>query len=75
MIKKKITITYLIEDKFDEHEFECARKGVELNIAIWDALQTIRTRLKYAEDVSDTEQVFLEGLRTGLSYAYIEEGG
>lgn len=75
MIKKKITVTYLIEDKFDEHDFECARKGVELNIAIWDALQTIRTRLKYAEDVSDTEQAFLEELRTGLSYAYIEEGG
>lgn len=74
MIKRKITLTYLIEDQYDEHDFECARKGVSLNIAIHEALNSIRTRLKYAEDVSDAETAFLEELRSELGAAYIEEG-
>ena len=74
-MKKTVTLSFKIEDQFDEHEVECARRGVALNIAIWDALQTIRTRLKYNdENVSDEERMFLEGLRTDLSSAYIEEG-
>lgn len=74
-MKKKVTLTYLIEDRFDEHEVECVRKGPVLNIAIWGALQLIRTRLKFAEGVTVAEQTFLEELRAELGNAYIEEGG
>lgn len=72
-ISKKVTITYFIRDQSDEHEVECARNGVKLNLAIYDALNTIRSRLKYAEDVSDAEVKFLEELRGELRQAYIEE--
>lgn len=75
-MKKTVTLTYRIEDNFDNHEVECARRGVALNIAIWDALQTIRTRLKYNdENVTDEERAFLEQLRSDLGAAYIEEEG
>lgn len=74
-MKKTVTLSYRIEDSFDEHEVECARRGVALNIAIWDALQTIRTRLKYNdESVTDEERNFLEQLRSDLGAVYIEEG-
>lgn len=75
-MKKTATLSFRIEDKFDEHEFLCAQRGVALNIAIWNALQTIRTRLKYNDDnVTDEERAFLEQLRSDLSHAYIEEEG
>lgn len=74
-MKKTVTLSFTIEDQFDEHEVECARRGVALNIAIWDALQTIRTRLKYNdENVTDEERTFLENLRSDLSAVYVEEG-
>jgi hypothetical protein len=75
-MKKTVTLSYRIEDSFDEHEVECARRGVALNIAIWNALQSIRTRLKYNdENVTDEERSFLEELRSDLGHAYIEEEG
>lgn len=72
-IKKKVTLTYFIYDSSDEHEVECARNGVKLNLAIFDALNTIRSRLKYADDVTEAEVKFLEELRSELRQAYIEE--
>ena len=74
-MKKTVTLSFRIEDSHDEHDVECARRGVALNIAIWDALQSIRTRLKYNdENVTDEERAFLEQLRSDLGAAYIEEG-
>lgn len=75
-MKKTVTLSYRIEDSFDNHEVECARRGVALNIAIWDAIQTIRTRLKYNDqNVTEEERNFLEELRSSLYEVYVEEGG
>jgi len=71
-----VTLSFRIEDRFDEYDVDCARNGVKLNIAIWDALQAIRSRLKYNDDnVTDEERAFLEELRSNLGEAYIEEQG
>lgn len=73
-VKKKVVLSYLIYDQFDEHEVECARKGAVLNIAIYDALNSIRNRLKYCcDETTESEIKFLEQLRAELSHVYIEE--
>lgn len=72
---KQVTITYEISQPSDMYDLKCAQNGVHLNISIYDALNSIRTRLKYcSDDVSESEQKFLEELRAELSNAYIEEG-
>lgn len=71
---KQVTITYEIIQPSDMYDLKCAQNGVQLNIAIYDALNSIRNRLKYcSDDVSENEQAFLEELRAELSQAYIEE--
>lgn len=73
-MKKTVTLSFRIEDRFDEYDVDCARNGVKLNIAIWDAINKIRSQLKYNDEgMSDKEREFLESLRSDLSEAYIEE--
>ena len=68
-MKKKITVTYFIEEIGDEHEFKCAQAGQDMKFAIDDALDKIRGRLKYCDDVSDAETTVLEDIRSILSDA------
>lgn len=67
------TLTFIIEPNgYNEYNFECANRGVKLNLAIQETLENIRSRLKYAKDVTKAEEKFLEELRTALSEYYVE---
>lgn len=57
----------------DEYDFSCITKAKDLNIAVYDCLQIIRSRLKYEEGQSDREIEVLEELRTKL-YEFYTEG-
>lgn len=70
MIKK--TLTFIVEPGDNDYDFECANRGTKLNMAIHDALENIRSRLKYGETVSNKEQQVLENLRSILAEVYIE---
>lgn len=75
-MKRKWTISILENEPGDgaDHEFKCAQNGVKLNIALYDAINSIRSRLKYGSDeTSESEIKFLEDLRSELRAAYIEE--
>lgn len=67
----KIIINYDSE-KDEMYNAKCALKSVDLNIAIHDALQAIRARLKYGEDVTEIEEQTLEKIRSILAEHYIE---
>jgi hypothetical protein len=68
-MKKKITVTYFIEELSDEYEFQCAQNGMTMKLGIDLALDKIRSRLKYCDDVSDAETAVLEDIRSILSDA------
>jgi hypothetical protein len=72
---KKITVSYIIDgtDNGSDYEFRCSMNATKMNGAIWDALQAIRARIKYCDDVSEAELDCLENLRSMLSEAYTEE--
>lgn len=72
-MKKKVTITFLDEEGGEDYEMRCALNATALNIAIWDALQEIRKRIKYDDTLTDKEIEMLENLRSILSEAYVEE--
>lgn len=75
-MKRKWTINVLEEEIGDgaEHEFRCMQAGPRLNDAFYDALNSIRNRLKYCSDeTSESEIKFLEDLRDELRAAHIEE--
>ncbi|NJO65127.1 MAG: hypothetical protein HC836_45575 [Richelia sp. RM2_1_2] len=71
MIKKILEFT-IDETGDSEYDFECANKGVKLNGSIYEALDEIRSRLKYGEDVTEVERTTLEQLRITLSEYYVE---
>ena len=75
IMKRKWTLSIIEEEPGDgaSHEFKCAQSGMNLNIAVWEALQAIRSRLKYGQDVSEEEEKTLTDIRSLLAEAYIEE--
>lgn len=71
-VKQKVTLTYYITHEDGEYDLQCAMKGVNLNLSIYDALNEIRTRLKYGEDITEKEEQTLRNLQTILNEHYIE---
>lgn len=69
-MRKTLSFSSINQD--DDYEFKCIQKAVNLNISISDALEAIRGRLKYAEDVTEAETTFLESLRSQLWEHYVE---
>ncbi len=59
-------------DLFEESEtFKIFNSAQEMHSALWDGLQTIRSRMKH-EQISDEEYEFLERLREDLHVTGIE---
>jgi hypothetical protein len=56
----------------NKYEIECHHKAVELNMAIGDALEFIRGRLKHGNNVSKLETESLEEIRSMLWEAHID---
>ena len=71
-IKQKVTLTYYITHEDGDYDLQCAMKAVALNLSISDALQEIRSRLKYGEDVTEKEDQVLRNLQTILNEHYVE---
>lgn len=71
-MKKTVILKFEFDEGDSQYDYDCAAKGVSLNGSIYDALQAIRGRLKYSEDVSEVEYAFLESLRSTLSEHYVE---
>lgn len=71
-MKKKISVTYFIDGIEGQYDFDCAQKGVELNMVAGDVLNIIRNRLKYGEDVSEKEEEVLSSIRSLLGEIVIE---
>lgn len=59
-------------DNEHEYDLKCIYNAKNLNLNVYDALQVIRTRLKYGQDVTDIEQETLEQLRKLLGEYYVE---
>lgn len=71
--EKQSKISFEFANTHDnKFEIKCHMKAVELNIAIGDALEFIRGRLKYGEKISKLERESLEHVRGILSEEYIE---
>lgn len=65
--KFKVVVTYS-----DRYEFDCAHNATKLNASIEHALREIRNRLKYNDDISETEVETLENLQIILNEHYVE---
>lgn len=55
-----------------QYDIKCVQNAKDLNLNVYEALQVIRTRLKYGQDVTDIEQETLEQLRKLLGEYYVE---
>jgi hypothetical protein len=70
---KKVTVTYIIDENNSDYDLRCSMAATDLNGAVWDALQKIRNRLKYCDNVSEAEINCLEEIRSILGESYVEE--
>ena len=62
----KVTVSTTFDLPDEQYQFDSFTKADAAQSAIHTALGTIRTRLKYSDDVSEQERVTLEDLRTVL---------
>lgn len=68
----KPTVTFKYPNTHEhQYEIECVRKALDLNSSVFDALNKIRTRLKY-ESPTKKEIAVLEELRSILSEFHVE---
>lgn len=70
---KKVTISFLLKPGDSDYDYKCALSATKLNLSIYDALNEIRSRLKYGENVSVAETECLENIRSILNEHYIED--
>ena len=57
----------------DNKDFRIFMMSQDLYSELFDIDQEIRARLKYAEDLSESEQNFLEGLRRNMEVLHMLE--
>ena len=55
MTKKIVKLEVIVEDKFDDVTAKQHILGPDMASAIWDHFQYIRSRLKYEEDLPESE--------------------
>lgn len=71
-MKNKARVIFSFPNDADNrYDIKCHQNAVDLNNSVYEALQQIRSKLKY-EEVTDEEREFLQQLREILSEYYTE---